>query len=1007
MSPVCPLDNLDESKNICNKDEINVCIRNCFCYTNNVTNLTTGPNSRNVDERKHTMTRIESPATLSPTILEMAPTPAILDEGRDAQVVPPTSPVHVARSGKISINASPAYSSFQERVLGDLSIDTLSAALADIRFDGDTPVPAARLEGGLYMPPAIRANVESSEILIVTATALDAVAGDCHRLACVALDPNYKGIPAALLPLLGERGLVLLRESGRHENNEVLRLLERDIRAQTSVTIAVKTCPAPAKKKPESGKEKTVKASTDVAEKVVIAPQAVFTLGQWIKAKTARGINSVLFKAIGDERRPDREGGYEALGYVGDTCAVFSKSRNVVKCLSASELGKLESMSMAVGADYIKSAYANLTEKTGAATYDMHRLAMDVTTSCDQLGEFDTSRVFGTGTWRDDEGRLLINSDKLFYADGTPAKRIDGERVYTQSRGLGISPETRPATAAETREIFDWFNQYNFPGKRGPAGKAGALTTFGWAMNSLTAGANDWRQALLLSGVAGSGKSVIAHVMAEMLGSSCLYMGGMTEAHVRQKLDRDALGVIFDDVQKDKKDRGAEMQKVLQFVRRCATGVSDGKGGADGTPRNFIVRAQVFFTANDIPEMQDPDKTRFVFLKIDKMNRADFKPSRLVPIPDAMNFPLVKALGKKIFARMIQSNGRYLENLSVVRRNLDTDSARAGMTLGPAIAGAYTALHDDVLDDAAALAWMKNFDIEEAIHEIEEAQSGSKIVDFLSSKPAPYRVDDKMMTISQLWESAHLAENGHKKNGGAYSEALMVMGMRVKQGIQPGDIEVRIFPKREGFRALFEKSEWEGGIDGIRNSICQDPRASASAGTAKCGIKGLGEKEKNQPERYISLQWTPAESLKAQDAAEHLEKGAESYNERRARFSITLHKMRDEIKALMDEIDPNGGRAVAVIELFEEVRAKARALLKENDAADEQAFYDAEAMEHLIFLETVETQAERKARLSTKFDQMRDEALAIADELNAFDLQAFNAAGHIDAEPVAEDEIEF
>jgi hypothetical protein len=171
---------------------------------------------------------------------------------------------------------------------------------------------------------------------------------------------------------------------------------------------------------------------------------------------------------------------------------------------------------------------------------------------------------------------------------------------------------------------------------------------------------------------------------------------------------------------------------------------------------------------------------------------------------------------------MLRANDRYLLNLKAVSEALDTSSVRAADTLGPAIAASFTALYDQTLDSDTAAGWLREFDLNAAVAEIESAQATTGIIEHISHMPVPSnRLAHGTLpcTMLDLWHLARQGEGAAKANAIA---SLAVMGMSVQPGGYRGALEVRFFPKRAGLQELFRGTEWQN--EDLTRALLNDPR---------------------------------------------------------------------------------------------------------------------------------------------------------------------------------------
>lgn len=789
----------------------------------------------------------DSSLDVAPSLYE-APAPAA--EVEDAEEIGESNGPVAFVDGVVQVTAI-TYTPREEQILADLAIKPDDAALAGITFNGDVPTPGPRAKGGMYQAPGLKDNLKSADRVFMTCTALEALAGNANGLACVALDGMFEGVPAGLPGLIRNRALVLLKHQGTTMANSSLQALEKELRMKAPAAVIVfGEFPEP--------------------ETLKLDKRTHVTLCHWLKAKSAAAVNSLFSNPIRLAKAPTSAvGGFDPCGFSGNKVVIFSRRRETTVTLSSADLKDEIALGMAVGVKHLQRNYTTVNSKTGQVSINAKALGMEIVEACEPMGEFDAKKVFGAGVWPTADGKLLINSSQAFLLDGTPANRIDGRDIYVSSRDLGITPRTPIGTAADAMRAYERINNYKFETK------GGALIVFGWTMDAYTPGANDFRPVCYQVGPPGSGKSTVMVIQKSLLGEGCDHLVGTTEAHLRHMNQANSLGLLLDESEK-RVDNADEFNKIVGFARLCTSGGHVGRGAVDGgAAKKFTARSAVSLVSNKLPALQPADVSRMVFVHYKSIKQCEHTYSDLMPNPRSLRFPKLEELGRKLFMRMLHSFERTAHNKVVLERNIKTDSSRALMTLVPSIAAAYTALHDDRLDDAKAIVWLANFDIEDAVEEIENAQRDTKIIEFLTSKRAPNQPTNAPRTIEMLWAEAYCGQDLSKKSAEAH---LAVMGMRVYPGKHRGTIEVRIFPSRAGLRELFAKTEWE--FSHLGKALCEDSRVrSEKTRTGTCiadKSKAVGKDgERTTAERYVVLEWDLSGPLNDHEAAGEEETAAE------------------------------------------------------------------------------------------------------------------------------------
>lgn len=782
------------------------------------------------------------PTSLASTSLCVAPTPPLVDDG-GCKVIPSSS-INVLADGTVQVQAGPTYSGLQEAALRKIGIDSIAAMVAGITFEGDVPTPRASFQGGLYQPPGFKFNLAYEDRLMVSTSMLDAVAADAQGLPCVALAAASTGVPEGLIKLLGDRTLVLVRDGSKSAGNDALRVLEKAFKAAKPTSpMVVVTCPSAESFKLKEGEE--------------------VTLGVWLKQRSAPVVSSAIAKKVRDSRdessRSKVGGGFVPLGWSGPDCTVFSLSRNKIIDLSPNDLKSWPALAGAMGSKFLRSNYLKVSAETKTETIDTLAIGLDIVARCDELGDFRRDHVFGDGVWRNSEGKLIINSKIAFHPDGSLAKRLDGDAIYVAGRDLGIAPDTPEATAEEAQTAFEFFERYNYT-KRGDA-----LKVFGHTVNTYTAGANEWRSWLLLTGLPSGGKSTLMLYAKSLLGEACDAVVGGSEAGMRQGGGMSSLGWFWDEAESEEGNEG-EFRKMMSNLRKAAKGGVEKRGSSPGTVVQHAIKAQAMLAANKFPDLKASEVTRMFPVKLEKFTDKGLEPHPLVPNPKAARFLAAEDMGRKLFMRMIRANDRYLLNLAQVKTALAADS-RASDTLAPSIAASFTALYDNVLDAHTAAAWLENFDFAEDLANIAEAQRSTGIIEHISHMPVP---SNRLVygalpcTMVDLWNVAHSGEGVARANA---ISSLAVMGMKVEAGFYSGTMEIRFFPKRAGLRDLFRGTEWQN--EDLTKALLNDPRtdnklsnktaelrvesARLKAQGAQTFIPVGGDEKRTTGERFVTL----------------------------------------------------------------------------------------------------------------------------------------------------------
>jgi putative DNA primase/helicase len=164
-------------------------------------------------------------------------------------------------------------------------------------------------------------------------------------------------------------------------------------------------------------------------------------------------------------------------------------------------------------------------------------------------GYYDPSKTRGRGAWLDD-GRIVYHFGNMLMVDGveTAVTAIKSKCVYEQGKMLP-PPSDEALTDVEGRHIFDIAKMFRWtrPGS--------AVLLAGYVALAPICGALKWRPHIWLTGAAGSGKTTALNDFVSVLtsGTALFSQGNSTEAGIRQKLQSDALPVLFDESEQGKR----------------------------------------------------------------------------------------------------------------------------------------------------------------------------------------------------------------------------------------------------------------------------------------------------------------------------------------------------------------------------------------------------------------------------------------------------------------------
>jgi hypothetical protein len=477
---------------------------------------------------------------------------------------------------------------------------------------------------------------------------------------------------------------------------------------------------------------------------------------------------------------PDAENeGYIPLGTLNmglDVALWSNRSENLIT-LAGKELVNISTLTLIAGSSYLERHFLKM-DKQGNVSIDNQRAARAIADDCSLNGRFnEADRVFGTGTWRDDDGGLIVNTDAgVYLQDGTRVPRIAVGRkaIYTRE-GAFPPPAFRKVPDAEYKAVIQKIgaalDQWQY------ASGVGCDLVLGWMVMSVFLGAMSTRPSMWLVAPRGSGKTQLAKFIKSCLGGYAWYTDMAKEstgAGIRQMLQRSSSPCIMDEMEKDNTDgmyvngeRAAAA--ILSLLRSGFSADSDvRKGTADQTGKSFRIMTSFCCVSIADPTLEPADLTRIakIYLKPIQHNGKIGKPPALMSEEDAAVF----------YWGTIQRWKLYQALFSEVRDHwlavAGTGEAREVDTFGVLLAAALASRdcpvsHVRELLDAA---------VPKLMDQIEEARAASKESDLI------------LETLLSLHVEIQRHETDDRGNERINREKMSVgRALRIAQGRPTGD----------------------------------------------------------------------------------------------------------------------------------------------------------------------------------------------------------------------------
>lgn len=425
--------------------------------------------------------------------------------------------------------------------------------------------------------------------------------------------------------------------------------------------------------------------------------------------------------------------------------------------------------------NYWAHAFPQLQKQTGM---DWNRLGGELMRLCREKNpNFDPSKQRGRGTWYDN-GRIVINMGNCLIVDGVKKffDQVESEYIYVSGPTLKLDMSKEPLPASEARHLIDICRQLRMERT------SDSYLLAGWSILAPICGAFDWRPHLWLTGASGSGKTtVIENIIGPLVFPyGVRVQSNTTEAGIRQRLEADALPVVFDEFEGETQTDRMRVAKVLELARQASTEGEGSvlKGTTHGGALQYKIRSCFMFSSIHVNLIQEADKNRFCVINIVPPTRDEVVSGEANEHYKSLK-GMMKGLDVDFSNRMLV---RSIWMIPIIRQNIEVfkkvlpgyvTTVRQGDQYSVLFAAAYSIENDGVVSEDKARKWLDDMQWEgEEFVEKDEGDCLSMIL------MTTVRISHK--EEMNIYELAHEA----KKNASqVYRNALQRCGLRTdKQG---------------------------------------------------------------------------------------------------------------------------------------------------------------------------------------------------------------------------------
>lgn len=368
--------------------------------------------------------------------------------------------------------------------------------------------------------------------------------------------------------------------------------------------------------------------------------------------------------------------------------------------------------------------------RSGGPNWDMAINAM--LQQSQRTGIYDPDMTRGRGAWWDDGRPTIHLGNRVIVAgDEYPVHRVPSRYIYEQALELPVNLHN-PLNTTEAHELVKICNRISWEKP------VNGMMLSGWIVCSVVCGALRWRPHIWITGGAGSGKSTVMNeIIKRCMGRMALYVkGDTTKAGLQQFLQHDALGVIFDEAESERKSAAARIDEIMQLVTVSSSEdeALTLKGSAGGKSVSYKIRSCFAFSSITTNIKQHAARTRVSVLGMRRNTAPDAK-QQFERLCEHIESVLTKQWSERLHARIIRL-------IPVIRHNTEIfsnagaavlGSKRLGDQIGSLLAGAYALHSTNQITPQQAEEWIARQDWAE-VQSIEEQSDEYRCLSYVLEK---------------------------------------------------------------------------------------------------------------------------------------------------------------------------------------------------------------------------------------------------------------------------------
>lgn len=316
------------------------------------------------------------------------------------------------------------------------------------------------------------------------------------------------------------------------------------------------------------------------------------------------------------------------------------------------------------------------------APIDWSHAKSDMMEQCRAKGFFEYFNVRGAGVWMDNN-RVVVNQGDHLLVDGEPTDFFDIRSKYFYTLGKHLPKTTLELATDQDRQLLlDICEAFRWKKPDSAKLMVGLLIT------SKVCGALPVRPHVWLTGGSQTGKTTLLQnlIFPTLRNYSLYFLGGTSEAGLRQSLGSDSVPVIFDEFETNGPKSSENIQACVELMR-SAWSETDGyiaKGSTSGNASFYQPRFSAIVSSIRTNLINDADRSRFTIMELAPHGSDQAQWKYLSSILAMYRSDVVE----RLFAFTLRNMPVLLANYETLRKVLATRvGARFGQQLGMLLAG--------------------------------------------------------------------------------------------------------------------------------------------------------------------------------------------------------------------------------------------------------------------------------------------------------------------------------